>query len=266
MIARMNRPERRLPLGWRTDLAVLRLGGAEITEHADHLVVRSPHNPTYYWGNFVLVTDPAVVDDPERWLAEFERLFPAADHRAIGLVSEPADPQSWLSIRLFIEYADVLSATGPISTGPLADGYDARPLTTSSDWAGSTRLRQATFPGQDEYEQLTTETRIAVSATGELTWFGAFVGDELVAELGIADCGDRVGRYQSVLTHPEHRRRGLTRHLLGVAASHARERGAAETLVIIADADTDAGRLYRTAGFEFAEKAYQVSRVPQPDE
>ena len=254
-----------LPLGWWTDLAVLRLGGAEITELGDRLVVRSPDNPTYYWGNFILVLDPAAVDRPGYWLAEFEAAFPGTAHRAIGLPVAPADRSAWIDVRLFLEDADVLVARDPILPGPLAAGYEVRPLGTAEDWDSSTRLRQQAFPGQDDYEAATTRTRIAVRATGALTWFGAFADGELAAELGIADCGADVARYQSVLTHPDHRRRGLTRHLLGVAAAHARERGA-RTLVIIADADTDAGRLYRSAGFAFEEKAYQVSRVPQPED
>ena len=42
-------------LGYRTDLALLRLGGSTIEDRGDHLVVRSPYNPTFYWGNFLLL-------------------------------------------------------------------------------------------------------------------------------------------------------------------------------------------------------------------
>lgn len=36
-------------LGYRTDLALLRLGGSEFEDRGDHLVVRTPHNPTFWW-------------------------------------------------------------------------------------------------------------------------------------------------------------------------------------------------------------------------
>jgi GNAT superfamily N-acetyltransferase len=253
------------PLGWHTDLAVLRLSGSQISEEADHLVVRTPANPTYYWGNFILVTDPTGTDRPEQWLSVFEQTFPTSEHRAIGLLSEPSDPAAWLASWLFLERADVLAAKAPIVVSPLAEGYHVRELTSAKDWKQSTQLRQAAFPEQDEFERCTTKTRIAASRTGALTWFGAFAGDVLVSELGIADCGDGIARYQSVLTHQDHRRRGLTRHLLGVADQHARRRGA-ETVVIISDQDTEAGRLYRAAGLMPDSISYQVSRVPQPDE
>jgi GNAT superfamily N-acetyltransferase len=253
-----------LPLGWHTDLAVLRLGGSGIEEYPDHLVVRTPTNPTYFWGNFVFVTDPESVDDAAGWLARFERYFPDAAHRSIGLIAEPAD-QAWNDVTMFIERADVLVATGEVARPRIAAGYTVRELDAAQDWTQSTRLRQAAFPEQDEFEQRVTDTRIRVTASGALTWFGAFAEDRLVAELGIALCrdgsGDIIARYQSVLTDPAHRRRGLTSHLLGAAAGHARDRGAGR-LVIIADADTDSGRLYRAAGFAFDSVNYQVSRVP----
>lgn len=249
-----------LPLGWHTDLAVLRLGGASITEYDDHLVVRSPANPTYWWGNFILVTDPDTVNDASGWLTRFEECFADATHRAIGLVAEP-DDQAWNAVTMFVERADVLVARGVVAQQPIAAGYTVQQLVTTQDWAQSTRLRQGAFPKQDDFEERVTATRIAVTAGADVTWFGAFADGDLAAELGIALCGDGVARYQSVLTHPGHRRRGLTSHLLGVAAAHARSLGA-ETLVILADADTDAGRLYRAAGFTFDSTSWQVSRVP----
>ena len=42
-------------LGLRTDLVLLRLGGSVVEHHDDHVVVRTPDNPTYWWGNFLLV-------------------------------------------------------------------------------------------------------------------------------------------------------------------------------------------------------------------
>jgi hypothetical protein len=43
-------------LGFRTDLALRVLEGAEVTDRGDYTVVRSPDNPTFWWGNFLLST------------------------------------------------------------------------------------------------------------------------------------------------------------------------------------------------------------------
>ena len=45
-------------LAFRTDLALLERGGTEVTDRGTHLVVRTPGNPTFYWGNFMLLSEP----------------------------------------------------------------------------------------------------------------------------------------------------------------------------------------------------------------
>jgi GNAT superfamily N-acetyltransferase len=65
--------------------------------------------------------------------------------------------------------------------------------------------------------------------------FGAFAGERLVAELGIARCGG-MARYQDVGTDAAHRRRGLARHLLGVAAPEQAARGTAGMTMVACSA------------------------------
>ena len=40
-------------LGYRTDCVILHYNG-QIEEKEDYYVIRTPSNPTYYWGNFLL--------------------------------------------------------------------------------------------------------------------------------------------------------------------------------------------------------------------
>ena len=81
----------RLPLGWATDIAVLEHAGSTVEDRGDHLIVRTPRNPTFHWGNCVLVTDPDAVDDAQRWVETFRGAFPAATWIAIGLIRLPDD-------------------------------------------------------------------------------------------------------------------------------------------------------------------------------
>ncbi|MFL6022530.1 MAG: GNAT family N-acetyltransferase [Marmoricola sp.] len=248
-------------LGWTTDLAVLRFGGSLVEEHSDHLVVRTPENPAYHWGNFVLVTDAASADDAERWRAVFAAEFPDAKHLAVGLPREPSK-DAWRGSG--IEASDVLVNEGEVLGRPLPRGYTVRQIRSAADWDASTAMNDEHYPGEPEFARLRSVTRARLVAEGHLAWFGAFTKaeDRLAAELGIVAVGDGLARYQSVLTHVEHRRRGLTGHLLAVAAELARSRGA-QTLVIIADADGDAGRLYRAAGFQHTETDWQAYWRPR---
>jgi len=179
-----------LHLGWHTDLAVLRLAGSRIEQHADHVVVRTPTNPTYHWGNFVLVTDPEAVDDAERWVGVFERAFPEAAHRSIGLVSEPTDEQTWQAQGFEVEKDDVLATDSCPTPTPVPGGYLVRRLETAEDWDQSCGLRIVEFADEQgyeiEFERRSTEVRASMSERGHVAWFGAFHGDRLAAELGMS--------------------------------------------------------------------------------
>src|SRR4051794_35110021 len=72
-------------LGFRTDIMLRRLAGASVDDRGDHLVVRTPANPTFYWGNFVLLGSPPAPGQAAAWLDVFAAEFPAAAHVAIGI-------------------------------------------------------------------------------------------------------------------------------------------------------------------------------------
>jgi hypothetical protein len=74
-------------LGFRTDLMVLALGGSTVEQHERHVVVRTPENPTYWWGNFVLFAAPVGRDEVAARLAVFAAAFPGAAHVAWGIDS-----------------------------------------------------------------------------------------------------------------------------------------------------------------------------------
>ena len=66
-------------LAYRTDLEILRLAGSEIEDQGDRLVVRTPANPTYYWGNFYLLERPPAADEVAGLIEAFDADFPDSD-------------------------------------------------------------------------------------------------------------------------------------------------------------------------------------------
>jgi len=78
---------------------------------------------------------------------------------------------------------------------------------------------------------------------------------QLVGDLGIF-CDRELGRYQSVQTHPDFRKRGIAGNLVYQAGVYAYENHDVERLVIVAEADSPAQRLYHSIGFQFTE--YQM--------
>jgi ribosomal protein S18 acetylase RimI-like enzyme len=84
--------------------------------------------------------------------------------------------------------------------------------------------------------------------------YGAFVGDELVSTAGIFVTEPGTARYQSVETAPDHRRQGLAGAVVHAAGRHALTELGTTTLVIVAEHDGDAVRLYRSLGFQDTER------------
>jgi hypothetical protein len=72
-------------LGYRTDLALRELEGSEVAQYNDCVVVRSPANPAFRWGNFILLREPPQLGEAQGWIARFHREFPDVDYVALGI-------------------------------------------------------------------------------------------------------------------------------------------------------------------------------------
>jgi GNAT superfamily N-acetyltransferase len=252
-------------LGYRTDLMVRRLEGSTITDRGDHLIVRTPHNPNYYWGNFVLAG--ADLADASRWTAVFAREFPSAGHVAIGLdVSAGAVPSldGYQAAGLQPDVSAVLTAraiSGP-TTAP--EGVTLRSVITDADWQQALELRYAMDDDHSEQHQTFGAKRLAdlraLTENGHGTWYGAFVDGRLRSNLGVVTDGTGVARYRDVDTHPDFQRRGLARALLTLSGQQALTRDDVHQLVIVADPDYHAIELYRSVGFADTEIQVQLQR------
>ena len=110
--------------------------GSSVDDRGDHLVVRTPTNPQFHWGNCLFVTDPEAVDDADRWVRTFGAAVPGADWLAIGLARMPADTDAWARLGLELELDDVLATPTLPRQSPAPPGYDVAPspVTTGSRW------------------------------------------------------------------------------------------------------------------------------------
>jgi ribosomal protein S18 acetylase RimI-like enzyme len=149
----------------------------------------------------------------------------------------------------------VLKSAAPRQPKRVADFVDIRSLESDQDWEQAIDNQVlCREEGHDEASfRVFTERQMRryreMSAAGKGDWFGAFVGDRLVADLGLFTDGT-LGRYQSVETHPDFRRRGIAGTLVYKVGEHMMDKHGIGTLVIVAENDSDAARLYRTTGFE----------------
>jgi len=245
-------------LGFRTDVMLRRMAGADIEERTGYLVVRTPANPAFWWGNFILFADRPIGTDA---LSVFAAEFPDAAHVAIGVDSTDGILGDTLSgLGLTAEVNSVLTAhhLRPPSPGPTV-----RPLSSDDDWSQAVELRLACYyeaptPDQRQFTELQVLEARRLCEAGHGTWYGAFIEGRMRSGAGLFREGD-LARFQSVETHPDFRRQGLASAVLGHAA---RQEPGAPTLVIVADPDDQAIRLYRALGFVEAEHQVQLYRAP----
>ena len=265
-----------LSLGCRTDLMVRRLGGSVVEDHGDHLTVMTPANPSFWWGNFIVVAGPFGDGDAERCIEVFDKEFPDADHVAIAVAQADRAQGDLVDLREFIdrgvlvEYSTVMTASAlkPPSRGN--DRAVCRPLVSDEDWRLALDLAMAcneSIAPADylPYVRRSLEEARGMAQRGHGAWFGAFTGDELMASLGVFGDGHGDARYQRVETHPDARRQGLAGTLVHAAGEYAREQLGAKRLVIVADPNHPAAGLYRSLGFEDAEAQLQLLRSPSSE-
>ncbi|WP_421702221.1 GNAT family N-acetyltransferase [Aliiroseovarius sp.] len=257
-------------LEFATDLLVLS-GRTEVEGHPDRIIQRTPDEPHFWFGNRTLFRDPP--RDAAKLVEQFHADHPEARHICIGwdipnlplAEIEPMLARSGLTI----EQADTLSLTGPLQRVATPDGLTLRAFQHPSDWTQSEEIafHQSLAegypePGLRRFHAERTRQRQTQVAKGLGQWFGAFDGDTLAGDMGIFH-DDHLIRYQQVQTHPDHRRRGICSALLVHALDWAQARAPKATPVIVAEADSDAGRLYRRAGFALSETTISAYRAPR---
>ena len=250
-------------LGYQTDLIFAAFDG-EIIDRGSYLVVRTPSNPTFYWGNFLLFERPPAEGDYTRWCALFSKEIgapPKVNHITFGwdtIRDEQGIAGPFLENGFRLDRSTVMTSRKPNPPARPAADLIIRPLTSDDDWAQSVENQVATREpefSEGEYRifrQRAMDRYRKMAARGMGDWFGGFVGTRLVTDLGIFHSGN-VGRYQHVQTHPDFRRRGMAGTLVYEASSVTMDRYGLEMLVIVAETDSSAGRLYQSLGFEATE-------------
>lgn len=281
----MDSPTGGAQLGFRSELIFHRFDGEVLDLRATCgvVVIRTPANPTFFWGNFLLFDRAPVAGDVQHWPRLFAQLIetpqPPSTHRAFGWLQDaPGEIDAFLDAGYTRNDTTVLQATRIAPAPPPRVAAQLRPFASDADWAQQFVADVATRdPAHTEaaYRAFCARRNArwrAMIAAGLGQWFGAFVADggtqRLAASLGVfvepqPRGGERLARFQWVSTQPPYQRRGLCRALLAHAAQFACDVLHADRLVIVAAADEMPAQLYRAAGFTDAGRQRGLQRLPQ---
>jgi RimJ/RimL family protein N-acetyltransferase len=256
-------------LAFRTDLALLTLGGSLIEDHGSHLVVRTPDNPAFHWGNFYLLASPPAAEDVEALVAAYDADFPDSSHRAFGVDGTHDQSAALAALAAAgpeLDAGSVMTATGVHAPPRPNSEAELRPLASDDDWAQRVEVSAACndeYP-HDRYLEFATRKAVyerGLAEDGHGAWWGAFLDGRLVSGMGLMRAGEGLARFQSVETHPDFRSRGLAGTLVHRVSCYGFDELGARTLVMVADPEYLAIRVYRSVGFADSEVQTQLRQA-----
>ena len=253
-------------LGQLTELIVKH--DVQVRDHDNMVVIRMPSEPSYFWGNYVIFKKPPSKGDVHTWANYFDEAFsdiPDIKHKSLTWdrcdLHAPCSPEVISEFEkagydydctVFLKANDVCLPAMPNKD------IEIRPIGTNDEWDKVLEL-QVLCRGDFEIDVYRSflQRRVtdwkALSNAGRGQWFGAFKGDLLVGDAGIF-WNEEIARFQHVETHFEHRRQGICGTLVYHMSKFALEKRDVKTLVIAADEDYHAARIYETLSFERFER------------
>ena len=257
-------------LGFRTDLRLLQMTGSEIEDRGTHLVVRTPANPTYFWGNFLLLKALPVLGGEREVIGAFHTEFPEAEHVAVGIDGTEDQTHAldaFVEAGLEVDCGVVLTASELVEPPVPPEGIVVRALESDDDWERRARLGHRLYAQTSEatfmqFARARNEQERGLVARGIGQRYAAFDGDELVSTAALFLTHAGVARFQTVETHADHRRQGLAAAVVHAAGRHGVEQLHVERLVIAADHAGDAISVYRRLGFADSERHTTLERRP----
>lgn len=256
-------------LGRMTDLMFARFSGSVI-DRGDYTLVQTPSNPGYHWGNYIIFNYAPRPGDLEKWRSIFLKEFSyykTPNHFVFAW--DTASPEQgvfdeFLKANFEFDTAVVLTAKEVNPPAKVNEDVVIRKIFSDKEWEAVIQNQTACADPQflNEYYESFKRKQAAeyrkMSEAGYGYWFGAFVEDRLVGDLGIFYQGS-IGRYQNVGTHPDFRRQGICGTLVYRTAQIAFEEFGVETLVMEADAEYHAARIYESVGFDRNETNHSLS-------
>ena len=247
----------------RTDLHLIRLHGV-VDEEDGVISARTPTNPTYRWGNFLLLPAPPQASDLEHLVRRATAKLkdqPESLHAMIRWDGDSICPEleshaSRLGLQNDPGMAMRATRMEPIRT----PGVTIRQINFDNDWPDIECLNRTCDPlemqGESDYVLFKKRLRDSWRVWAEestVSWWGGFMEGRLVGQLGLVCCPNGLGRLQSVETHPDFRRRGVCTTLVAHVVHHALQGEDCNEVVLGIEPKSDASRIYHKLGFALEE-------------
>jgi ribosomal protein S18 acetylase RimI-like enzyme len=246
---------------------------SQIEEIEGGWIIRTPENPTWNWGNLLILKNAPLAKDAEHWIDLFRTQIRPLDRGTI---------MTWDTGELASDAAAAFDALGfSMSTGSILTLRDLqRPLHFNSNvelieagrddalWESAVQIDVDAFAaefGGPKYEpyarkRIAHQRKMVEHGMGK--WYVATIGGEMAGSLGIFS-GDSFCRFQDIAVRKDFQRQGIASTMTHEVARRAREEWPALTQVIIAESNGNAQRIYRSVGFEEHSVSQALQMKPQ---
>jgi GNAT superfamily N-acetyltransferase len=250
-------------LALQTELALAATRGT-VTDRGDYLVIETPDDPGYYYGNLLVIPAAPQVGEVAYWTRRFGDELgknPAIRHVTLWWdgTSGDAGATDELAAAGFALERSVVMTAAPADVARTIAPMPIRAL-SADEVLATAKLAYEIGDRHDESFRTFVERRAAwyrdLVARGLAAFYGAFDGAQIIASLGLVRLG-KLARFQDVQTLEPYRKRGIASALLATAAAHASER-----LVIVAQIGGAGERVYARAGFRITERTASACRYP----
>jgi ribosomal protein S18 acetylase RimI-like enzyme len=265
------------PLAW-VELGVGRLRG-QLLDYGDVWQVRTPDNWVFHHGNYLfLPAPPRHGSELVYWTERFRELFGGDPVGHVCLcwdrgrledsVRQAAITQGFVPDDTVVMHLVDLPTSSQHGVPP--SELVVRPIDVETEWAQLERLNRDSDPLElvnlhAPYQQFKESWRASwrkLIREGHATWFGAFLEGELIGQCGLVTV-DGLGGFESVETHPDHRRKGVCGALMA-RVMHERAPRHPRGYVLGAEPNGPAIGLYRRMGFVDIDRRESI--VIQPPE
>lgn len=249
-------------LGRKTDLIFARFNG-QVIDRGSYTLIKTPSNPGYHWGNYIIFDEAPKKGDLKRWKEVFDREFEyykEPHHYSFiwDLDDVMGEVEEFKMAGFELESSKILMTKDLVAPKFLNKDIEIRPIKTDDEWLEVEKLQTLCsdpkylneYYAEFKHNQMINYRKMADAGKGY--WFGAFIGDQLIGDLGLYFEND-VARYQNVGTHPDFRRKGICGTLVYRAGQYALENFGVDYLVMEADPYYHAGRIYESVGFKLHE-------------
>lgn len=248
----------------------------EVRDLGDAVALRCPTEPTFRWGNVLMVPDAPAPGDRPRLEARFAEAFadlPGVRHVTVAW-DDPEGREGalaqWEAAGYEIDRNVTRVARAADLRAPLKrpTGFAVRAAHDDEDWRRVIEM-QASEPGSEEPEAYRALVAGRTAYRRQLTegrrpglhgaWFLATLHGQPVGSVGLF-VHRGIGRFQFVHVTKPHRRKGVATAMVHAAAREGLSRLGAGRLVIVADEGTPADGIYARLGFRATERLVGACR------